>query len=52
MKIFAVAKQPILALAIALITFGASGKSSAPVGLLVNGVSNPLAIGCGSVRFT
>ena len=30
----------------------ASGKSTAPVGLLVNGVSNPLAIDRDAVRFT
>jgi len=30
----------------------ASGKSAAPVGLLVNGVSNPLAIDRDAVRFT
>ena len=52
MKLFAIVTQPILTLAIASIAFGASGKPSAPVGLLVDGVSNPLAIDCGSARFT
>ena len=42
----------ILALATVAIAFGASGKPAAPTGLLVNGVSNPLAIDPGTARFT
>ncbi len=45
-------QQPFLTLVIASIAFGAAGKPSAPVGLRVNGVSNPLAIDCGTARFT
>jgi alpha-L-rhamnosidase len=52
LKIFAVAAQPVLALIIASIAFGASGRPSAPAGLLVNGVSNPLAIDRDATRFT
>jgi alpha-L-rhamnosidase len=52
MKIFAVAARLVLTLAITSIAFGADVKPSAPVGLLVNGVSNPLAIDRGAVRFT
>jgi alpha-L-rhamnosidase len=37
---------------IAFSAFAASAKPSAPVGLLVNGVSNPLAIDRDSTRFT
>ncbi|MGH7952572.1 MAG: family 78 glycoside hydrolase catalytic domain, partial [Limisphaerales bacterium] len=46
------AAKPALALAIASIAFGASGKPAAPTGLLVNGVSNPLAINRDATRFT
>ncbi len=35
-----------------LVAFAASGRPSAPVGLLVNGVSNPLAIDRDATRFT
>ncbi len=52
MKFFAVATQPVLTLIIASIAFGASGRPSAPVGLLVNGVSEPLAIDRDATRFT
>ncbi len=44
--------QPVLTLIIAAIAFGASGRRSAPAGLLVNGVSNPLAIDRNATRFT
>ncbi len=39
-------------LALCTVTFAASGKPTAPVGLLVNGVSNPLAIERDATRFT
>ncbi len=52
MKFFAVATQPVLTLIIASIAFGASSRPSAPVGLLVNGVSEPLAIDRDATRFT
>jgi len=42
----------VLALVIASIAFGASGRPAAPVRLLVNGVSNPLAIEREGARFT
>ncbi len=44
--------QPILALVVASIAFGASGKPVAPVGLLVNGVNSPLAIDRDAAQFT
>lgn len=43
---------PALALVMASIALEASGKPAAPVGLLVNGVSNPLAIDRDATRFT
>jgi alpha-L-rhamnosidase len=46
------AHKSALTLFLAAIAVGASGKPSAPVGLLVNGVHNPLAIDSGSARFT
>ena len=52
MNISAEARQAAFAFVVALIAFGASGKPNAPVGLLVNGVSNPLAIDRGVTRFT
>src|SRR5580693_989441 len=39
-------------LLIMLVTLAASGKPSAPVGLLVNGASDPLAIDRDTTRFT
>ena len=52
MKIFAIAMQAVLTLIIASIALEAHGKPDAPVGLLVNGVSNPLAIDRDAARFT
>jgi alpha-L-rhamnosidase len=52
MKIFAIITQPVLILSIASIAFAAAGQPSAPAGLLVNGVSNPLAIDRDTTRFT
>jgi alpha-L-rhamnosidase len=52
MKIFSVATQLVLAFSIASIALAAAGRPSAPAGLLVNGVSNPLAIDRDSTRFT
>jgi alpha-L-rhamnosidase len=52
LKIFAHAAQPVLTLIIASFALGASGKPSSPEGLLVNGVSNPLAVDRDSARFT
>ncbi|MBU6410888.1 MAG: hypothetical protein KGR98_10925, partial [Verrucomicrobia bacterium] len=52
MRISAIATPPFLTLVVALIAFWASGKPSAPVGLLVDGVSNPLAIDRDATRFT
>ena len=46
------ATQQVLALAITSIAFAAAGQPLAPAGLLVNGVSNPLAIDRDSTRFT
>jgi alpha-L-rhamnosidase len=50
MKFFPVAK--VLALALFSIAFVASGRPGAPVGLLVNGVNQPLAIDREATRFT
>jgi alpha-L-rhamnosidase len=50
MKFFA--NAPVLALTITLTVLQAFGSPSAPVGLLVNGVSNPLAIDRDDIRFT
>jgi alpha-L-rhamnosidase len=44
--------QSVLTLVVAFMTFGAFGRPSAPVGLLVNGVSKPLAIDRDTTRFT
>ena len=44
--------KPALALVIASIALEAFGKPAAPVGLLVNGVSDPLAIDRDATRFT
>jgi alpha-L-rhamnosidase len=52
MRILAGIARLLLALNVILITLGASGQPAAPVGLLVNGVNDPLAIDCGSARFT
>jgi alpha-L-rhamnosidase len=52
MKNFAKALRTALTLVIASIAFEASGKPPAPVKLLVNGVSNPLAIDRDATRFT
>lgn len=49
MKIITIAAQGFLTFSIASIAFG---KPAAPVGLLVNGVSNPLAIDRDTARFT
>jgi alpha-L-rhamnosidase len=51
MKILA-ARRLILALALAFIALTADGQAAAPVGLLVDGVGNPLAIDQGATRFT
>ncbi|MGH7980807.1 MAG: hypothetical protein ACREE6_15625 [Limisphaerales bacterium] len=52
MKLTAIVIQPVLTLIIASTVFVASGKPSAPNGLLVNGVSEPLAIDQDTTRFT
>jgi alpha-L-rhamnosidase len=44
--------KPTLALVIVFIALGAFAKPSAPTGLLVNGVSDPLAIDRDATRFT
>ncbi len=46
------AQKSALVLFLVVITLGASGKPSSPVSLLVNGVSNPLAIDRDATRFT
>ena len=51
-RTFAQAMQPALAAVIASIALQAAGEPAAPVGLLVNGVSNPLAIDRDTARFT
>src|SRR5215472_812905 len=45
-------RKSALALFLAVIALGAAGKPSAPVGLLVNGVNQPLAIDRDATRFT
>jgi alpha-L-rhamnosidase len=45
-------RVPILTVIVALVALKASGQPSAPAGLLVNGVSNPLAIDRDTARFT
>jgi len=52
MKISAIAMRPVLALLAASMALQVLGKPVAPVGLLVNGVSNPLAIDRDGTRFT
>ncbi|HEY2083017.1 MAG TPA: alpha-L-rhamnosidase N-terminal domain-containing protein, partial [Verrucomicrobiae bacterium] len=52
MKVFAITTRHLLTLSIASIAFAASGRPLAPDGLLVNGVSNPLAIDRDQTRFT
>jgi alpha-L-rhamnosidase len=52
MKIFTGSMQMVFACAIASLAFKAAGDPEAPVGLLVNGVSNPLAIDRDAVEFT
>ena len=49
---FARAARSVLAVTLASITLGALAEPAAPVGLLVNGVSNPLAIDRDATRFT
>ena len=49
---FACARRAFLAVIIALISLPAPGMPAAPVGLLVNGVANPLAIDRDTARFT
>jgi alpha-L-rhamnosidase len=49
---FAWAARSLLAAMTALVTLEAPAKPAAPVGLLVNGVSNPLAIDRDTARFT
>ncbi len=52
MRIFGFGTQLVLTVVIASTVFDASGKPAAPVGLLVNGVSRPLAIDRDATRFT
>ncbi len=52
MKIVAILTQSFFTLAIALIGFEALGSPSASEGLLVNGVSQPLAVDRDTIRFT
>jgi alpha-L-rhamnosidase len=52
MKTFAIPFRPVFTLVIVIIAFEAFGRPSAPEGLLVNGVSNPLAIDRDATRFT
>jgi alpha-L-rhamnosidase len=52
MKIFANAMQIALALVVVSIALNVSGEPSAPAGLLVNGVSSPLAIDRDATRLT
>jgi alpha-L-rhamnosidase len=52
MKTFCTTIQHTLAIAIAIVAFEASATPSAPTGLLVNGVSTPLAIDRDTTRFT
>jgi len=52
MKILAATMKLLLALVIALVSPGACGRPSSPAGLLVNGMSNPLAIDQSATRFT
>src|SRR5580704_10039591 len=52
MKISVIAMRPVLALLVTSMALQVLGKPVAPVGLLVNGVSNPLAIDRDGTRFT
>ncbi len=52
MKFFVNGMPCVLILIIASIAFEAPGKPAAPVGLLVNGVSDPLAVDRNATRFT
>ncbi len=52
MKVFAMAMLSALVSAGASVAFGASSMAPTPVGLLVNGVSEPLAIDRDATRFT
>ncbi|MGH7942099.1 MAG: family 78 glycoside hydrolase catalytic domain, partial [Limisphaerales bacterium] len=52
MKAPAIPIRFVLALLIAFISLRTFGSPSAPVGLLVNGVSNPLAVDRDDIRFT
>jgi alpha-L-rhamnosidase len=52
MKTFALATLSVLTLAMAFLATEAGGQPAAPVGLLVNGISNPMAIGRDTARFT
>src|SRR5512138_3289982 len=52
MKSFLINTQSALLLLLASITLQAFGRPAPPVGLLVNGVSNPLAIDREAARFT
>ena len=52
MKIFAKRMPPVLLLALVSIAGEALGKPAAPVGLLVNGVSHPLAMERDATQFT
>jgi alpha-L-rhamnosidase len=52
MKFFTNTAKSVLTLVITFLILRASGQPSAPVGLLVNGVSNPLAIDRETTRFT
>jgi alpha-L-rhamnosidase len=51
-KIFTLALSTVLAISVAANTLEAFGNLSAPAGLLVNGVSQPLAIDRAATRFT
>ena len=52
MKIISITIKSVLALVVALISLEALGKPSTPAGLLVNGVSQPLAVDRDAIRFT
>ncbi len=52
MRIFVIRVRMFFAVILALTSLNAFGKPSAPSGLLVNGVSNPLAIDRDATRFT
>ena len=52
MQIFSSATQTVLTLVLSSVVFGAFASPPAPAGLLVNGVSHPLAIDRDATRFT